>query len=542
MAVRRASRNRPPVESNAADITVPGVRKPSVVRAARRFLVAASVPGGALLRRYGDAAVVAIVPLAIYLLSMSSYPDGWDTGEMQTVPYMLGITHPTGFPLFVLSGWVFSHVVAISTVAWRMNFFCALSIVVAVLSVRALAIGFGASRLLASLAALLFALIGAVWTHAIHADVQALAVAFIMTSIVALQRALVERSARWLTLSAALVACGIAVHLTAIFLSVTLLVAAIALHRHLSRADWLRGLAAFAIPLLTYLYLPIRSQMVLSQHLDPNEGLPLANTFGVDWGQFPINSWSGFYKMMTGQSLAQQYGWLAINPWHWPGFAADWLSRIQAEVSVVVVTLALLGLIVVAVKRPIQLIVVAAGFAAVPYAIAFGSIESDVMRYLLPSLATAVALAAVAPKLVEAGMQRRLAVAAFALILAVTGYSEYSAHRGYFGYHDGRANQDAIDIVRDHTPDGAVIVCSWVDLTTLGYGKYIDKSLGSRYIVGGWPSDMIADFRALAQAHQVYVLADFVEKPNLVDHVPRAWQHTTGSWPGRDLVLIIPSQ
>jgi len=123
MAVRRASRNRPPVESNAADIAVPGVRKPSVVRAARRFLVAASVPGGALLRRYGDAAVVAIVPLAIYLLSMSSYPDGWDTGEMQTVPYMLGITHPTGFPLFVLSGWVFSHVVAISTVAWRMNFF-----------------------------------------------------------------------------------------------------------------------------------------------------------------------------------------------------------------------------------------------------------------------------------------------------------------------------------------------------------------------------------------------------------------------------------
>jgi hypothetical protein len=78
-------------------------------------------------------------------------------------------------------------------------------------------------------------------------------------------------------------------------------------------------------------------------------------------------------------------------------------------------------------------------------------------------------------------------------------------------------------------------------LTTLGYGKYIDKSLGSRRIVGGWPSDMLADFRSLAATQQVYVLSDFVIKPNLADHVPKSWQHTVGSWPSRDLVLIIPT-
>lgn len=530
------------MDSNVADITVPAARaKPSVTRRARRFLVTATPALWALCLRYGDILAVTVLPLGIYLASMSSLPDGWDTGEMQTVPYMLGITHPTGFPLFVLTGWLFSHVVAVSTVAWRMNFFCALATLVAVLSVRTLAIGFGANRYVASLAAIVFALTGSVWAHAIHADVQALAVAFIMTSLVALQRALAERSAWWLTVSAALVGCGIAVHLTAIFLSVTLLLAAILLHRHLTRRDWIRGLVAFAVPLLSYAYLPIRSQMVIAYHLDPNEGLPLANTFGVDWGQFPVNSLPAFGKMMTGASIVQQYGWMAVNPFHWPAFAVDWLNRTQAEVSIVVIVLALMGLIVVAVKRPIQLVVVAGGFAAVPYAIAFGMVESDVGRYLLPSLATTLALAAVAPVLVEAGLQRRIAVVAFAAILAVSGWGEYTAHQGYFGYHDGRANQEAIDIVRDHTPDGAFIVASWVDLTTLGYGKYIDKSLGSRRIVGGWPSDMLADFRSLAATQQVYVLSDFVIKPNLADHVPKAWQHTVGSWPSRDLVLIIPT-
>jgi hypothetical protein len=49
-----------------------------------------------------------------------------DGGEFQFVPYVLGIAHPTGYPLYLLLGWVWSHVLPIGDVAYRMNLFSAL--------------------------------------------------------------------------------------------------------------------------------------------------------------------------------------------------------------------------------------------------------------------------------------------------------------------------------------------------------------------------------------------------------------------------------
>jgi len=41
-------------------------------------------------------------PLALFAFSLAPRVAFWEAGEMQTVPYILGIAHPTGFPLFVL--------------------------------------------------------------------------------------------------------------------------------------------------------------------------------------------------------------------------------------------------------------------------------------------------------------------------------------------------------------------------------------------------------------------------------------------------------
>lgn len=45
----------------------------------------------------------------------------WDPGEMQTVPFILGIPHAPGFPLYVLAGWLWSHLVPFGEVATRMT-------------------------------------------------------------------------------------------------------------------------------------------------------------------------------------------------------------------------------------------------------------------------------------------------------------------------------------------------------------------------------------------------------------------------------------
>ena len=61
------------------------------------------------------------MPLAVYVASLRGDVSFWDTADLQTVPYILGIPYPTGFPGYVLLGWVWSHALAVGTVAWRLN-------------------------------------------------------------------------------------------------------------------------------------------------------------------------------------------------------------------------------------------------------------------------------------------------------------------------------------------------------------------------------------------------------------------------------------
>jgi len=42
-----------------------------------------------------------------------------DVGELQFVGYVLGTAHPTGYPLYTMLSWAFTHAVPLGTVAWR---------------------------------------------------------------------------------------------------------------------------------------------------------------------------------------------------------------------------------------------------------------------------------------------------------------------------------------------------------------------------------------------------------------------------------------
>lgn len=50
-----------------------------------------------------------------------------DSGELVTAAYTLGITHPTGFPLYILLGKLFIHLFPVGEVAYRMNLFSAVA-------------------------------------------------------------------------------------------------------------------------------------------------------------------------------------------------------------------------------------------------------------------------------------------------------------------------------------------------------------------------------------------------------------------------------
>src|SRR4051795_8680010 len=74
-------------------------------------------------------AVVAFVAAWTALLPGVAF---WDTGELQTVAPLMGTAHPTGFPTYVLLGWLASTLLQpFGEPAFRMNLFSAMCVAVA---------------------------------------------------------------------------------------------------------------------------------------------------------------------------------------------------------------------------------------------------------------------------------------------------------------------------------------------------------------------------------------------------------------------------
>lgn len=79
--------------------------------------------------KYRDHAVAAALWLTIFLVYIQTIARtvGFiDSGELATVPYVLGIAHPTGYPLWTLVTHIFSHLPIANEEIVRLNIFCAL--------------------------------------------------------------------------------------------------------------------------------------------------------------------------------------------------------------------------------------------------------------------------------------------------------------------------------------------------------------------------------------------------------------------------------
>jgi hypothetical protein len=131
-----------------------------------------------------DALLALAVGLGVFVLYIATLAPTVlfsDSAEFQFVPYILGIAHPTGYPLYLLLGWLWSHVLPIGDVAFRMNLFSGLwaalavgmTYLVALRFIRFAAPGIDllAVRVSAVTAALTFAVGEAFWSQAVIAEV-----------------------------------------------------------------------------------------------------------------------------------------------------------------------------------------------------------------------------------------------------------------------------------------------------------------------------------------------------------------------------------
>ncbi len=78
------------------------------------------------------AALVFLITLAVYTITLTPTVPFWDSGEFIATSYILGVPHAPGTPLYVLIGRIFT-LIPLASIAQRVNWFSAFSSAVAVL-------------------------------------------------------------------------------------------------------------------------------------------------------------------------------------------------------------------------------------------------------------------------------------------------------------------------------------------------------------------------------------------------------------------------
>jgi hypothetical protein len=279
-----------------------------------------------------------------------------DSLEFQFVAPTFGIAHPTGYPLYVIAGGLWSRVLfPLGNWAWRMNLFSALAAASAVSLVFALAQRLarpldGRSNLWAGVAAALTFGIGPIWwaqatvaeVYALHNLLVAALLYFGFWILDFGGRPSVRPDARPSSYGRVLLFCtfaglGLAHHRTIVL---ALPVLAIFLFwnapwiRRPQRA-WAAWLMALIAPLLLYLWLPLRAAQGVRD---------LHGSYG--------NTWTGFWNHV----LATGYtGFFDTNPLAVEQSVSSWLALWRQQMGTAAMLLGGLGLVVaLAGSRPLD--------------------------------------------------------------------------------------------------------------------------------------------------------------------------------------------
>lgn len=270
--------------------------------------------------------------LTVYLSTTSPSVNFIDSGELITALYEPGVAHPPGYPLYVLLGYVASHLLP-GDIAWRVNAFSAFwgAMAVTVLFLLLLEVaalversakrvpaqtkvgrrGKKAARpadepavssektsllpqlLLAASVASLFAASSSFWSRTAQAKMYTLHyffVAFLLLSALR-YRSAYERgdtaARRWLLVTALAGGLSLTNHMMTLLLAPGVLIVLLAGSDWRARLNallkrWHVVLPAAAVPLLLYLYLPLRA----SQSPVMNWGAPA--------------TWEDFYRHISG--------------------------------------------------------------------------------------------------------------------------------------------------------------------------------------------------------------------------------------------------
>lgn len=460
-----------------------GLRNP---RRGLRFIDA--LPGPALF----------LAGLAAYTATLAPTVLEGDAALFQYTPVVLGVTYPTGFPLYILLGKVWVTLFPFGEIAWRMN------LLSAVCSAAALPLLYGAARRLyahpaarwAALAAVLtFATAPTFWRWSTEAKTYTLTMLLFSLVLYLLALALARSGqvdpppgTRFynfvtggapLALPALLLGLQISVHNTAVLLGPGL-----ALLAWLNFGPFLRGkklwaaLLLLAAPGLFYLYIPLRAEWLIAQY-----GREQAIAMGL-LADFYHSGPAGLLRYFSATDFT---GGVVTNWGLLPQqFAAVYVPLLLDEFSGWGAALGLLGGLGLLVSRPRLFWPLFLLYAVpIPFVLTYGQGEQS--AFLIPSFLIVAIFAGYTPVLAHRAVTRLTtrnlrpflpALAAPGLFAALIPLllwpqTHYSLNRLDVKWNRAIYDEWA-DALAHPLPPGAAMLAHWGDLTSMWYMQHAE--------------------------------------------------------------------
>jgi hypothetical protein len=447
--------------------------------------------------RWGPAVLVGVVAFVAARLAMLPGLGYWDTAELQTVAPIMGTAHPTGFPTYVLLGWLANMVLSpFGEPALRMNLFAALSVAVAAAVTVDLVRALTRSLTMGILAGLGLALTDIVWAIGTQAEAHALHLALlaIIVRLLVAWEARVQAdhpgADRMLVAAAAVFGLAIGNHSLTLLLALPVGLYVLAVEPGILRRPGLIARCALvlgAVVVLVFLELPLR-----------------AGPFRAPLVYGRPETWDGFWYI----ALAEQFRGSLIDPFgDLGGKAADLMDRLVGSFGILT---ALLPVAFVATALRLPRYALLSGLATAITCFFAASYENaEIERYYLgPVLFAWTWIAVLASMLVAAmsmtverppgttdegdgaagtrprppGLDPVLALGMAAALLVPTALALPQRHAAVDRSWDVAARR-WVDRTLDQLAPDAVIVSWWSYSTPLWYAQHIEGRRPDVFVV-----------------------------------------------------------
>ena len=428
------------------------------------------------------ALLVFLICMAFYAPTLSPSVVVNDGGEMQTQAQILGVTFPTGYPLFILLGWLVSHLPLGGDPAFRVTLLCALCAAGAMaglylLLVRELKI----AKIAALAAAILMGSAPRLWMHAAAAEVYPLNCLFIVVCTWLLFRWGRGITPLWVvTLAFGL---GLAHHISLRLFGPAALAYVLAVEPRLvlRPRKWMPAVAALLLPLALYVYIPIRAAHFMAQ--PELEGLILGVRKLVASGYVSPHY---FANGPLGIVLALDHSKLFLSGNVFDlSMLGDFLHRIAWQFPAVVsLSLMALGLVRQFRQNARQNVYLLLSFGVVTVTgLSFLAVVGEDGDNFIPSyLLMAIWFALGADALLAWGRRiaRNTRWATLILTAALLAIPAYNVARHYPEMMERRqldVGPQARQVLSQPIPQGALVAGYWNDITPL---RYIQRAEGLR--------------------------------------------------------------